>query len=492
MRFYEPLLLLLAATQACMHNLAPRIPEPSPGTWNQTEEQLFHDFMNKLAQICDNRKGGPTVTAVVALSYPDRVQYRFASNQRSEQDLEQMKKFVIDILETLREWTEEQSLLVKMRVLRKVVAFTRPRLRGYVEAVASYSVVCLKSEDLAPGVVQKLEALQQISSAANGPDLDENACESELRNLLWPTVQDEKLISQVFLNCAKLMELIQKITRSRSSTYKTFRNRANSNLAGQTNPWAEMRHAAGRLLSYYEGVETLIEAREQPEWAQLFYDFEIVCVASSEPHPNPIVGPRKSVGAADILGRMTASLDQSKLATFTAGANDLQRFGLDDNIRKQTSNKSFRPIVHAEVLLHSSIRDVEDLRYFGGWRYIGASKPTCRLCEYYFQAVFRITGDQVHVRKSHRNLYINWRAPDANGHKAGTPDQREKILNDMILYVRQDTFQTLRDKTGERKRYDSNTSRTYIRKGFDLEVSSVSEDDLDEISSMMGGASLDD
>lgn len=183
MRFYEPLVLLVAATQACLHDLAPRVPDPAPDRWSQTQEQLFHDFMNKLAQICDTRSKGPTVTAVVALSLPDRVQYRFASNQRSEGELEQMKAYVTDILHTLRDWTEEESLLVKAKLLQKVVLFTRPRLEGYIRAVAKYSIECLGAAGIDLKVTQKLEELYQISSRADDPGLTENACKSHLRDV---------------------------------------------------------------------------------------------------------------------------------------------------------------------------------------------------------------------------------------------------------------------------------------------------------------------
>lgn len=285
------------------------------------------------------------------------------------------------------------------------------------------------------------------------------------------------------------MESIRRL--SESSSYRVFRNKANSTQNGQSNPWAEMRHAAGRLLSYFEGVQTLIEAREQPQWAQLFHEFEIVCLPSSEPHPNPIVGPRRNAGAADILGRMTSAHDTSKLTTFQDGAAELQRFGLDENIRKQTHSRHFSPIVHAEILVHESLVDADDLRFFEGYRYIGTSKPTCRLCDYYFRAMSRTMGDRVQVRQSHGNLYLNWRAADAYSDQLGAVKRREDILNEMIGYVRQDTYRTLKDKIGERKRFDSNTSRTYNRGDHSVEFSSVTGDDRQDLASMMGQVSLE-
>lgn len=180
MRFYEPLVLLLAATNSCIHNLAPKNPEPSPVRWSQTLDQLFHDFMNKLAQICDSQSGGRMVTAVVALSLPDRVQYRFASNQRSQEELDQMRMFVTEVLETLRDWTEESTLPVKARILGRVMAFTRPRLRKYINAVATFSAACLETQGLSPEVITKLRKLHETSSEADAVEKADDEADEEV------------------------------------------------------------------------------------------------------------------------------------------------------------------------------------------------------------------------------------------------------------------------------------------------------------------------
>lgn len=73
-RFYEPLVLLLALTQACMHNHTPRSPDSLIEVVSHSSEEFFKDFVNKLCQICDNRPGGNAVTAISVLHYPDRVQ----------------------------------------------------------------------------------------------------------------------------------------------------------------------------------------------------------------------------------------------------------------------------------------------------------------------------------------------------------------------------------------------------------------------------------
>lgn len=73
-RFYEPLVLLLALTQACMHNHTLRLPDSMVEVLSNSPEEVFKNFVNKLCQICDNKPGGNAVTAISVLQYPDRVQ----------------------------------------------------------------------------------------------------------------------------------------------------------------------------------------------------------------------------------------------------------------------------------------------------------------------------------------------------------------------------------------------------------------------------------
>lgn len=348
------------------------------------------------------------------------------------------------------------------------------------------------------------------------------------------------------------------IKRHLSKVNPILRDKANAeqHAGGQDCPWAELRHAMGRLRSYLEAAQILAEARAQPTWAALFYHPEVVTLPSSSPAFNPFcptagrnpacrrggmmahlagVGGGNGGGngasasikrpptAAAILGRMaSAEPDRRALPALRDDAEWLQRFGLDARIREQCVRPGLRPIVHAEVLVHESLvadgddADVRRLhvsRFFGGWRYIGASKPTCRLCEYYFAAV---PGDGVRVRQGHRNLYLAWRAPDVyreparegEGEAGGgegelirgwtAAKRREVILNEVIKSVRSDTVRVLTDKIGERKPNDSNTSRTYNQLGLSVDYSSMAErkrgedEDVDDTASMMGQLDLED
>lgn len=253
------------------------------------------------------------------------------------------------------------------------------------------------------------------------------------------------------------MQLIKEISKSEMSDF--FREKANAASSGEPSSWAELRHMTGRMLSYLQAAKTLLDARKRFE--RLFDDFEVKCLSSSVAIKNPIT--RKSVNANEIIGRMTH--DATRMEDYRRDAESLQKFDLDDNIKAQVTKAKFAPYVHAEVLLHQSILDeaggqaVRDSQFFNGYRYIGASKPTCRLCSYYFAAC----TSGVQVRQTHRNLYPNWRAPDVHECQGSRAEkQREDIMNKMLTWIREDTFRTLSDKIPERKQYDSNTDPTYL------------------------------
>lgn len=246
---------------------------------------------------------------------------------------------------------------------------------------------------------------------------------------------------------------------SKSPTYKSLQEKASSSTGSrEPSPWAELRHAAGRLLSYYQASRTLIEARKK--WECLFHDFEIHFVRSSTQISNPITDRR--VNADAIIGRMTG--DGTKMREYRAHAEELQKFELDVKIKDQAAKSTFKPLVHAEVLIHQSMVDEfgpagpHSSQFFNDYRYIGSSKPTCRLCDYYFTA--SATG--IDVRKTHRNLYINWRAPDVYSHQGeAAARRRQQVLIKVCDRVREDAFRTLAEKVPERKNHDSNTDPTF-------------------------------
>ncbi|KKY32120.1 hypothetical protein UCDDA912_g07899 [Diaporthe ampelina] len=444
-----------------MHNPAPRVQDLLNEALSHSPEELFKDFVNKLCQICDNKPGGSVVTAISVLQYPDRVQYRFASNQRSENDLLKVKTYLDGILETLKAHTAASTTPLTASILRKIIAFNRPRLQCYIKHLSSQTQRCLETPRIFPGLSDKLSELKELALKADNRELEEG---------------------KFFKACANLMLFIKDF--SKSPTYKGLQEKASSE-SGEASLWAELRHYVGRLLSYFQASRTLIEARKK--WERLFYDFEVDYVRSTTPLTNPINDKR--VNAEAIIGRMTA--DKSEMQQYRAHAEELQKFDLDAKIKDQAAKASFKPLVHAEVLIHQSILDesgpngLRSSQFFDGQRYIGSSKPTCRLCDYYFTA--SATG--IDVRKTHRNLYINWRAPDVYTNQGeAAVRRRRQVLIKVLDRVREDTFRTLAEKVPERKTHDSNTDPTFpaLNHGTSVGFDSGWRDaDLDDVAASM-------
>lgn len=222
-------------------------------------------------------------------------------------------------------------------------------------------------------------------------------------------------------------------------------------------PWMEVRHALGRLLSYFIAVKVFISARTL--WPRLFVDFSVRSIPSSEPLENP---PDIRRNVEGIIKRMTR--DNSLMEAYKTNPAQIQTKDLNDRIRKRVQSGNFTPIVHAEVNLLESVlaeRAEADgsgdgpLRFFHEAEfgaYIGTSKPTCMLCRFYFEA----HPSGVLCRESHGNIYHNWRAPDVRRDDGPEPERlRRQILEDMVKKVRQVTDQAIRQGRSLRKHYDS-------------------------------------
>lgn len=149
-QFYSPLILLKSLNEACLRGGNREVPD-TPPTPHQGEEQDFKTFVNKLAQICDSEPKGATVSAIFVLQKYDGVKYLFASNRRSQSQLEQMKENLLSILELLKmnilskkqQSTEELS----SQLLRCVVSVNHCRIKSYLSALADNIAKCMGACD---------------------------------------------------------------------------------------------------------------------------------------------------------------------------------------------------------------------------------------------------------------------------------------------------------------------------------------------------------
>lgn len=251
--------------------------------------------------------------------------------------------------------------------------------------------------------------------------------------------------------------------------------------------WSELRHTWSRIVAYSQSFKAILRAQEM--WPQLFKKFNVYIIPSSK----PLKAPRRksSLRAENIVGRMTSERD--KIEKFRDFVQKLQLFSLDERIQDAYGKSSFRPIVHSEILIHNWLETnggLESERFFNGWKYIGSSKPTCRLCHYYLVE----HGSDIDHRATHSNLYLSWRLPDVFKWQGEAGEKSRQMMADRVLKrVRKDAFDLVWERAAPRFRvHDSNTSSASITLGggWTLGDETGTHVDEDDLASLVGGIDL--
>ncbi len=129
---------------AWKHNQASKAPDLSLNV-AESPELAFHNFVNKLGQLCDSERDGNTVTAFVVLHFPDRIQYRFASNNQEEDGLARAKAFITYVLQTLGGADGDELRDMTSHLLRKSLSFIRPRAGAYVKLLKKQAALCIEA-----------------------------------------------------------------------------------------------------------------------------------------------------------------------------------------------------------------------------------------------------------------------------------------------------------------------------------------------------------
>lgn len=113
----------------------------------ETDEQRFQSFVCKLANVCDNVKGGTTVTSFAVLQHEARVLYVFGSNQLSFSSLQKTEEFVTKLLNLVANADDDEESIVhlKKEVLKHIFVFNRLRVQIYVRHLREHVEACLKA-----------------------------------------------------------------------------------------------------------------------------------------------------------------------------------------------------------------------------------------------------------------------------------------------------------------------------------------------------------
>jgi hypothetical protein len=184
-------------------------------------------------------------------------------------------------------------------------------------------------------------------------------------------------------------------------------------------------------------------------------------IPSSSETPKILKG--KPLTAEDISRKITSN--QNSLLRFQEQLQYLSVHNLDTKIAELWHDDP-RPIVHAEVLVHSWLENSEGgirpERFFNRWKFIGSSKPPCKLCSYFFD---EHPGD-VQVRPSHQNVYFRWRMPDIYEHQGEEARMiRMNVMDRIKTRVGADIARIMSERLSDGRPHDSSAYTTLQQHG---------------------------
>ncbi|KAF5584020.1 uncharacterized protein FSUBG_12934 [Fusarium subglutinans] len=216
-----------------------------------------------------------------------------------------------------------------------------------------------------------------------------------------------------------------------------------------TTHWSDFVHVAGRLLTYKRAVDLMDLVAKI--WPQLFSNIQVCMIPSSSTVPGVL--PTNPWTAAQIMRKMTS--DESLLGRFAAQLGSLSVHDIDVKV-SELWRSAPKPLVHAEVLVHDWLENTEGgirpERFFNRWKFIGSSKPPCKLCSYFFDEY----PTDVQVRPSHQNAYFTWRMPDVYEYQGEESIRKRMLVMDSIkTRIRADVMRILSEKLADGRTHDS-------------------------------------
>lgn len=148
-RFYEPIILTKALTDIYRDMGSSRPPDPVEHQENEGER--LKSLINRIANVCDNIKGGTTVSAAAILQDREGIVYLLASNQVSYADSMKASELLTQILERISGVSGLDNAMrrqVKAEVLRMALVHNWKRIRLYMRALVENAAHCLVSLEL--------------------------------------------------------------------------------------------------------------------------------------------------------------------------------------------------------------------------------------------------------------------------------------------------------------------------------------------------------
>jgi len=258
-RFYEPLILqhVLGPTRGDHIQCEPldSLDESELDNCN-----LRRSFLNRLAYICDFKKGGATVTAIALEQRPAGVVFWIVANENVKDKVVKALEEILKGLAGLDGSTGDEQTAVEERTFRCAAELGMLRVKAYWKFMQEPLRECLRVLENEPESKQNKEMIAWLSSFKDHEEDMLHLCQFAYGARAAP--------------CMK--EVNKRSGKGSTSTLTEESNETN---------FLKLRHYIGRLGSHVKAARTLVAAAMR--FPAFFDDFEIKCLPSSKPGKLP-------------------------------------------------------------------------------------------------------------------------------------------------------------------------------------------------------------
>ncbi|KAK7972443.1 hypothetical protein PG988_006577 [Apiospora saccharicola] len=418
-------------------------------------------LLNNLSYLLDYEKGGATSAAIGVEDGASCYTFWLACNNGSK--LMAMKNMLEDIVRDLRDIisrSDDEREETIIELIRRCVSFSIAR------------------------VTKEKQSLYRSIRKCNEKLLFTGSQSSEFYTGLgtW---------TKMFLEKHGMSLCILAYDQRNSSCMKEVTQRGQER-HGIHPPHAELyrdlRHSLGRLAYHISAVKQVVEDASCLDYLFAEGTSRVLCIAPVLSVPPP--KPDALTTLKGILKRMLPSQDpRLKEYEETLLMMD-QKMGLLRRILYEYSRPGFQPSVHGEVQVLDHF-ETKRLRFLGGNRIVGCSKPACLCCYLYFKAH---PAKPVELR-SHLKIWPKWGPPVLSGGAKDNrfPEQR-KIMVTIMKFLGDEVLEQIRQKgmapQAEVGYLESNLAKLTLGDEYDSESSETEADNsvlLSETGSPFGG-----
>ncbi|KAI1634249.1 hypothetical protein F4809DRAFT_652023 [Biscogniauxia mediterranea] len=387
-RFYEPLILLTALGKT----RGAHLPAPYDSTTLQLKRRRL---LRNLSYLCDYEKGGDTTCSIGIEEREECFNIWVASNRAK--GVETMVSFLKPALGNVKRiigLDKENRKHEEEEFIRNCIEFAKSRVRKeirmFITAMKRFKA-CLDRNQIPTDA--------DLMAWVDRFDLWENYSIVEACHLAYKERKAPQL--------ERLSDIVNKHLGPSVSA----------------DAFKEFRHYLGRLAHHVRAPKQVLE--DAPELDRLFDEYHVYPVAPKPSNPRPLIDRKTTLSS--MLVRMLPTGDP-RLPGYQESLDALdKKLGILNRVHDRYTNKNFKPIVHAEILVLEHFYQGQRT-FVDNDKYIGCSKPACYCCHLYF----RHHPSRPVEPESHQNVYPNWGVPALDG---GTEDPRWIPQRDLLIKI---------------------------------------------------------